>query len=284
MAIKTYLRISELQQAVTEARAEGKAIGFVPTMGALHAGHLSLIEKVQQHSQFIVVSIFVNPKQFGPQEDFSTYPRMVKSDVEALSHCGVDAVFLPTAAEIYPQGFQTYVNNMDMASKLCGQYRENHFQGVLTVVLKLFHIVIPDVAAFGKKDYQQYKLITRMAVDFHLPVKIIGGEIVREEDGLAMSSRNLKLNNQDRQTAPALYAALQAANHRFTTGERHIATLKKIFVEKLQNSALQVQYAEILSQNSLQDFASDTIDEPAVFAVAAFLGGVRLIDNIELGL
>lgn len=258
-------------------------MAFVPTMGALHEGHLSLIREAKSLSDRVLVSIFVNPTQFAPNEDFATYPRMLKEDISKLETLGVDAVFVPNAANMYPEGFQTYVNNEQLAPVLCGAYRPGHFQGVLTVVCKLLNMVQADVAIFGKKDFQQYLMIRNMVRDLNIPVKIVGGETVREADGLAMSSRNLKLSEQERNQAPQLYAGLNNAREKFAQGVRSVSTLIASFREQIDPGVFRIQYAEIRDAENLQMFANEEIDKPAVFAVAAYLGAVRLIDNVELG-
>jgi pantoate--beta-alanine ligase len=271
-----------MRQKVGEWRAQGDSISFIPTMGALHEGHLALVRQGQQAATRTVVGIFVNPTQFGPDEDFATYPRTLKDDCRQLDELGVDAVFAPNAAEMYPDGFETFVINERMANLLCGSFREGHFRGVLTVVSKLFHIVQPDVALFGKKDYQQFQLIRRMVRDLDWPIRLVGGETVRESDGLAMSSRNRNLTPQQRQAAPALYAGLQKAQSEFAKGERDPQQLRHIFESELPTNIFELQYVEIRDQDSLEAI-SGPIERPAVMAIAAFLGTVRLIDNVELG-
>ncbi|WP_132321616.1 pantoate--beta-alanine ligase [Pseudobacteriovorax antillogorgiicola] len=281
--MRSFIDPVELRQEIANLKKAGGKIGFVPTMGALHQGHLSLLQQAKSECDYVVASIFVNPKQFGPNEDFSSYPRMIKEDLEKLEEQNVDAVFLPNARDMYPEGFQTYVDNEEMSQVLCGANRPGHFRGVLTVVIKLLNLVNPDLAIFGKKDYQQLKVIQAMARDLHLPMSIVGGEIVREPDGLAMSSRNLRLSAEERQQAPRLYQALEGVRESFNTGNREPKSLLRSFQKQMEGTGFRLQYAEIRDQEHLVEFTAE-IDKPAVLAVAAFLGSVRLIDNIELGI
>lgn len=281
----TYVEINEIRSQVTKLRREGSTIGFVPTMGALHDGHISLVKKALEECNHCIVSIFINPKQFGPNEDFSSYPRMIRNDVDLLKKHSVQAIFIPNTSTIYPRGYSTTVSNQsNMPNVLCGQYREGHFDGVLTIVLKLLNIVAPDKAYFGKKDYQQLALIHRMAEDLNIPVEIIGGEIVRETDGLAMSSRNLRLTDEQRKIAPKIYESLQFGKRLFDEGVHNPSHLIEKVSKKLNQEApeIQMQYIEIREQASLNPVA-EKISSPSLLALAAFLGDVRLIDNIELG-
>ena len=280
--MQTLISINDFNELRSKWTEENYSVGFVPTMGALHEGHLSLVESAKKNHDKVIVSIFVNPKQFGPNEDFDVYPRMVREDVEKLKPLGVDAVFLPNAADMYPKGFQTYLTNTDMSKKLCGAYREGHFDGVLTVVLKLFNLVKPSKAYFGKKDFQQFRILTQMAKDLYLDVELVGCETVREEDGLAKSSRNLRLSEDERQIAPKLYEAMTAVKQSYIAGSKSVSDLLVVFDNLIKEFPdFRVEYAKILSSDRLEDFV-DKIDAPAVFAVAAYLGSVRLIDNIEL--
>jgi pantoate--beta-alanine ligase len=262
------------------ARA-GETVAFVPTMGALHAGHLSLVKQAKDAARRVVVSIFVNPIQFGPSEDFAKYPRTLTQDVELMAPLAVDGVFLPSAATMYPDGFQTYVTNRTMSQGLCGASRPGHFDGVLTVVLKLLNIVAPDVAIFGKKDYQQWRLIEQMARDLALPTTITGGAIVREADGLAMSSRNRYLSDSDRQLAARLNKGLHAARDKYKAGVKQSAELIAAFQQVAVVNGVALEYAEVRRQADLQPFAGE-IDAPPVMLVAAKIGTTRLIDNLEL--
>lgn len=257
-------------------------MAFVPTMGALHDGHLALVREAKQKAERVVVSIFVNPIQFGPKEDFAAYPRMLQADSEKLSALGVDALFAPNSADMYPEGYETYVYNDKRSDILCGHFRPGHFQGVLTVVSKLFHIVEPDLALFGKKDYQQFTLLKKMAQDLCFAIDVIGCPTLRDPDGLAMSSRNLRLKPEERALAPEIHKAMQALNRELGAGEKRQKVLLENFKKQLARfPAFRLEYAEIRGSKDLADFA-EQIDGPAVLLVAAHLGSVRLIDNLEL--
>ena len=220
-------RIKEMQEVSSKLRQEGKSIGFVPTMGALHEGHLSLVRMARKDNDIVVVSVFVNPTQFGPNEDFEKYPRDFEGDRKKLEKENVDIVFYPHADEMYPPNYKTYVEVEDITTRLCGAFRPGHFRGVTTVVTKLFNIVKPTRAYFGKKDYQQFKVIKRMVEDLNMDIEIIPGEIVREPDGLAMSSRNQYLSPEERKDALALYNSLQLAKELIQKGERDPKKLKR---------------------------------------------------------
>jgi pantoate--beta-alanine ligase len=279
LTLITPLELSSVRSEWAEA---GARVAFVPTMGALHQGHLSLVKLARAHADRVMVSIFVNPLQFGPTEDFAKYPRTLKGDLELLESQEVEAVFLPNAAGMYPDGFQTYVRNKQMAETLDGLSRPGHFEGVLTVVLKLFMLVSPHVAIFGKKDYQQWRLIECMARDLCLPLEIIGGDTLREADGLAMSSRNRYLTDTERPLATKLYQGLTAAKSAFKAGSRDPQNLVSAFkrvVDGVQGLAL--EYAELRRQRDLTPF-SGKVDAPCVLLCAARLGTTRLIDNLEL--
>lgn len=280
MPIKTIIAPEELRQTCSDWRFERSKLAFVPTMGALHEGHLRLVAEAKMLAQRVVVSIFVNPLQFGPQEDFATYPRMLQNDREKLEALGIDALFIPNAADMYPAGYQTYIYNDSLADILCGRFRPGHFQGVLTVVAKLFHLVQPDFALFGKKDYQQFKLISKMAKDLMFGIDVKGLPTLREADGLAMSSRNLRLSASDRQKAPQLFRAMQSVKDSFTKGQLKARVLEEQFAKQL-GSDFRLEYAEIRYQDDLSA-PSDKIERAAVLIVAAHLGQVRLIDNLEL--
>lgn len=260
---------------------DNETVALVPTMGALHEGHLSLVDIARSQTTKTIVTIFVNPTQFGPNEDYATYPRELEQDLAKLEEKGVDAVFCPNRADIYPEGFETYVDNPLSSKILCGRYRNNHFKGVLTIVAKLFNLVQPTLAVFGKKDYQQLAVITKMVQDLNWDIKIVAGETTRESDGLAMSSRNAKLAPEDRKTARLIYSGLQAARTLFEGGQRDCALLKKEFFQKISpSSKLSIEYLEILTTD-LSPFADGVVDKNPVMLVACHLGGVRLIDNLE---
>jgi pantoate--beta-alanine ligase len=260
----------------------GKKLAFVPTMGALHDGHIALVAKAREISDATITSIFVNPAQFGPGEDFSRYPRTLADDVARLTEAGCDAVFLPNAAMMYPDGFQTWVRNERLENELCGASRPGHFRGVLTVVLKLLNIVRPDSVLFGKKDYQQWRLIEKMACDLNLPTAVLGCETVRESDGLAMSSRNRYLKPEQRPAAAAIARGLKASLDKFKSGEVQCAALLAVAgAEIAKFPEIKVEYLELRNQLTLAP-AGEKITSPAVIMAAARLGDLRLIDNMEL--
>ena len=273
--------IEEMRSASSAVRREGKRFGFVPTMGALHEGHLSLVRAAKAKSDVVAVSIFVNPLQFGPTEDLAKYPRSFERDRELLEKEAVDIVFAPQAEEMYPKGAVTYVTVEGLSEKLCGRSRPGHFRGVATVVAKLFHIVEPDLAFFGQKDAAQATIIRRMVRDLNLPVEIVVCPIVRESDGLAMSSRNAYLNPQERKTALVANRSLTETKNRFDQGERNaialIAVGKQIVA---QVPAARLDYFEIVDPVTLDPMQELT--SPALVAVSVFIGNTRLIDNILL--
>jgi pantoate--beta-alanine ligase len=258
-------------------------VGLVPTMGALHEGHLSLVRAARAKSDVVVVSIFVNPTQFGPNEDFAKYPRTLERDFELLEREGVDIEFVPSAEEMYPAGDATWVEVQGLSERLCGKSRPGHFRGVTTVVAKLFHIIEPDVAFFGQKDAAQVAIIRRMVRDLHMPVKIEVCLLVREPDGLAMSSRNAYLGAEDRKSALVLYRSLSCARKLFENGERDSAKLISAAKEEFAaEPGVRLDYFEIVHPSTLEPQAQ--IEKRSLVAVAAFVGGTRLIDNILLEL
>jgi pantoate--beta-alanine ligase len=279
--MKIYKTIADVRAASRAAKHTGKRLGFVPTMGALHEGHLSLVRAAKAKCELVVVSIFVNPLQFGPNEDLAKYPRTFERDRELLEKEAVDVLFAPTPEEMYPAGAVTYVTVEGLSEKLCGNSRPGHFRGVTTVVAKLFHIVEPDLAFFGQKDAAQATIIRRMVQDLNLPVEIVVCPIVREPDGLAMSSRNAYLNPQERKSALALNRALTEVKSRFDQGERNainlIAAGKQVLT---QEPTLRLDYFEIVNPVTLDPVRELT--SSALVAVAAFVGNTRLIDNILL--
>ena len=282
MLPSTLITIADLQARRQLWAQDGNRVAFVPTMGALHEGHLTLVREARKAADRVIVSIFVNPTQFAPHEDLSKYPRTLSADLELLATEKVDAVFLPSDATMYPSGFQTFVHGKGMALTLEGVSRKHHFEGVLTVVLKLFNLVRPDIAFFGKKDYQQWRLIDQMVADLNLPIRIVGCETKRESDGLAMSSRNRYLNPQERSLASALYQGLTTAKSLFVQGDRNPESLLDACRTKLEEVPnLVVDYVEIRKQKDLTPYVT-TIDEPPVMLVAVKLGSTRLIDNMEL--
>jgi len=273
--------IGDMRTASRTARGEGERLGFVPTMGALHQGHLSLVRAAKAKCDLVVVSIFVNPLQFGPSEDLAKYLRTFERDRELLEKEAVDILFAPTPEEMYPEGAATYVTVEGLSEKLCGRSRPGHFRGVTTAVAKLFHIVEPDLAFFGQKDAAQTTIIRRMVRDLNLPVEIVVCPIVREPDGLAMSSRNAYLSPQERKSSLVLHRALIQVKNRFDQGERNaialIAAGKQVLA---QEPAVRLDYFEIVDPTTLDPIQELT--SPALVAVAAFVGSTRLIDNILL--
>ncbi len=273
--------IEEARRQARAARQSGKRIGLVPTMGALHQGHLSLVRAAQAQSGFVAVSIFVNPLQFGPTEDFSKYPRTFERDRELLEQEGVDVIFAPSSAEMYPQGSVTYVHVEGLSERLDGKSRPGHFRGVTTVVAKLFHVLEPDVAFFGQKDAAQLAVIRRMVRDLNMPVDIVGCPIIREADGLAMSSRNAYLNPEQRQQALVLHRSLEEVQKRFALGERSTARLIEAGKQVLhQEPAVRLDYFEVANPDTLEPV--ETVAHSSLVAVAAYVGNTRLIDNIIL--
>jgi|Deesub1362B_J571_1020462.scaffolds.fasta_scaffold00036_52 pantoate--beta-alanine ligase len=277
--------IKVMQETANAYIREAKTIGFVPTMGALHEGHLSLVERCRQENDIVVVSIFVNPTQFGPSEDYKEYPRDLEGDIEKLREMEVDIVFCPTAEEMYPEGYCTYVNVEGVSEKLCGAFRPGHFRGVATVVTKLFNIVKPTRAYFGQKDYQQSIIIKRMVEDLNFDIDIIVCPTVREKDGLAMSSRNQYLNEAERQAATVLYRAMQAAREVILSG-KGFGEAKEHMQRVLRSEPLvrEVQYASVYDPFSLEDIttldASGYKGRKVLLAIALIIGKARLIDNM----
>ena len=275
--------IAGIRASVAKARREGLVVGFVPTMGALHRGHLSLVERARGESDIVVMSVFVNPLQFGPTEDFGRYPRPIDADARAAADAGVDILFTPSPEEMFPEGRITTVTAGESAKRWEGQIRPGHFDGVLTVVAKLFNIVQPDVAVFGRKDLQQAGLVKAMVRDLDFPLTVVVAPTVREDDGLALSSRNSYLSASDRQSALVLVRSLRAASAAFDGGERDVQRLeeagKRLFADV---PAAQLQYFAVVNGDSLEP-ATEAKPGSAVI-VAARLGDTRLIDNIILGL
>ena len=277
--MRVFKTIDEMRAFSSNAHSRARLLGLVPTMGALHAGHGSLVRAARERCDVVAASIFVNPAQFGPAEDFAKYPRDFEQDCAWLERDGADAVFAPSVEEMYPPGATTWVTVEGMSDRLCGRSRPGHFRGVTTVVSQLFHIVEPEVAFFGQKDAAQVAIIRRMARDLHLPVKIEVCPIVREPDGLALSSRNAYLDPQQRKSAPVLYRALCAVKALFDGGERDSARLIRAGKQEFSGeSGARLDYLEIVDPDSLEPIRS--IHTPALVAVAAWLGSTRLIDNI----
>ena len=269
-------------QAVSLAwRKIGQTIAFVPTMGYFHAGHLSLMRFGREIGGRLVVSLFVNPTQFGPSEDLDRYPRNLERDATLVREVGVDVLYTPTATDMYPKGYQTFITVEGLSQGLCGASRPGHFRGVATVVLKLFHQVLPHLAIFGEKDYQQLAVIKRMVTDLNVPVEVVGRPIVREADGLAMSSRNTYLNPKERQSALCLFQALTKAQNMAASGENEASKILSQVIQTITSTPdTRLDYAVLVDPESLQEV--DNIQGSARLAVAAWVGGTRLIDNILL--
>ncbi|GFO66311.1 pantoate--beta-alanine ligase [Geomonas paludis] len=271
--------VAEMQQFARQRRGE---VALVPTMGYLHEGHASLMVEARQRARTVVVSIFVNPTQFGVNEDLDSYPRDFERDRKIAAAAGVDVIFAPKASDMYPAGYQSYLNVEGLTTELCGASRPGHFRGVTTVVAKLFNIVMPAVAIFGKKDFQQLAVIRRMVQDFNFDVEIVGMPIVREADGLALSSRNARLSAEEREPALCLSRAIAAARDAFRGGEKSVAVLRQQALAVIEReSAAQLDYLEFRDQDTLLPL--QTADERTLLALAVRVGSVRLIDNCVLG-
>lgn len=277
--MKVISKIQEMKQAVRELKSKGKTIGFVPTMGFLHEGHLSLVRECQKRVDTTVVSIFVNPTQFGPKEDFEAYPRDFERDAALLKKENVDILFYPSAEEMYPAGYKTYVEVHDLQDKLCGRSRPGHFRGVCTVVLKLFEIVSPDISFFGQKDAQQARLIQKMVEDINGHVKIEVSPTIREADGLALSSRNSYLNPKEREAALVLTKSLKEAKILIDQGVRKSDFILKRMKEIIEQEPLaKIDYVEIVELEELNPV--EEVKEGTLIALAVFIGRTRLIDNM----
>lgn len=282
--MKTLVKTAALRAALTVERRAGKRIAFVPTMGNLHEGHLQLVRRARRCADVVVVSIFVNPLQFGPGEDLDKYPRTLAADREKLFGEGVQYLFHPSVDEIYPGGMadQTLVTVPGLSDTLCGQSRPGHFSGVTTVVAKLFQMVQPDIAIFGQKDFQQLTIIRKMVDDLCMPIDIIGVETARATDGLALSSRNGYLNRRERVVAPLLHRTLQECREAIACGFDNYRELERHAMETLRHAGFSPDYVSIRDARSLGDVTLDS--EAVVVAAAAYLGGTRLIDNVTLNL
>jgi pantoate--beta-alanine ligase len=282
MSIRVATDPADLRAACDAARARGERVGLVPTMGALHPGHLALVAEAKRRADFIVVSIFVNPTQFGPDEDFSRYPRDLESDLGKLASLGPLIVFAPERSAMYPGDDQTHVRIDGLGEALEGAYRPGHFEGVATVVAKLLALAGPCVAMFGRKDYQQLLVVRRMVRDLFLPVEVVGHPIVREPDGMAMSSRNAYLSPGERARALSIAAGLSAAARHFTAGERRARELERFAREPVQVARGSIDYVEVRDADRLAPIAGEVVDR-AVLLVACRIGSTRLIDNLILG-
>ena len=278
VVVKIFNSPQVLQQELLEAKKCGKRIGFVPTMGYLHAGHLSLMRIAKDKTDILVASIFVNPTQFGPSEDLESYPRDFKRDEILCEKEGVDYLFYPNNDDMYPSGYSTYVDELVLSKVLCGAERPGHFRGVVTIVTKLFNIVQPDVAVFGQKDAQQVRIMQQLVRDLNFPVEIVVGPIVREPDGLAMSSRNSYLTKEERNKALVIYQSLLLAKLLIEDG-RDVSSVKSAILEKLGYvTDLSVDYVEIRNYDTLED--AESFESVILIAVAVKVGKVRLIDNM----
>jgi pantoate--beta-alanine ligase len=283
VTLPVYRGVDEFRAACDEVRRVGK-LGLVPTMGALHEGHLSLIREARRHTSSVAVTIFVNPTQFGPDEDLDAYPRTLEADVAKCETAGASLIFAPAASTMYPEGSRTRVNVDGLTAALCGASRPVHFEGVATIVTKLLAVAGPCVAVFGRKDYQQFKVIERMVRDLLLPVRVIGLPTVREADGLALSSRNAYLSADERQQALAIRRALLDAMAAFSQGERRAGNLASACLAAISAAGLRADYVSIGDAESIEPFAdSDLVGDRALLAIAAFAGDTRLIDNVVLG-
>jgi pantoate--beta-alanine ligase len=273
-----------LREALDAVRAKGQRVGFVPTMGALHQGHLELVREAKRRAPFVAVSIFVNPTQFGPNEDLARYPRDLDADLERCASVGTDAVFAPDASEMYPPGDATRVRVGALAEPLCGAFRPGHFEGVATVVAKLFALAAPCVAVFGRKDYQQLRVIERMAEDLLFAVEIVGVPTVRDADGLALSSRNAYLSPEERERARSIPRALGEAVRAFEAGERRAGVLREMVTSRVAPVASKVDYVTVADPETLVAIDDGArLEGPALVALAAFIEKTRLIDNVVLG-
>jgi len=259
-------------------RNNAGSVGFIPTMGYLHEGHVSLVKLARQENNYVVISIFVNPKQFGPHEDFAAYPRDTEKDITLLKNAGVNAVFLPEVEEMYPAGFETYVSLETLSKKLEGKSRPGHFTGVATIVSKLCNIIQPDRAYFGQKDAQQVVVMKKMVSDLQLPIKIVVGETKREKDGLAMSSRNVYLSEKERKEASVLFQSLQLANEMIQKRERNSEIIKKAMSSLINETSGTIDYISFANPKNLDEV--QIIENEVLISLAVYFGKTRLIDNI----
>ncbi|MGB9667390.1 MAG: pantoate--beta-alanine ligase [Thermosulfidibacteraceae bacterium] len=280
--MKVVEKVREMMELSKRWIKDGKSIGFVPTMGYLHEGHLSLVRRAREENDIVVVSIFVNPTQFGPNEDYDRYPRDLERDLSLLMPLNVDAVFHPEVKEMYPEGYKTFVEVLDITERLCGRSRPGHFRGVTTICCKLFNIVKPARAYFGKKDFQQLVVIKRMVKDLNMDIEIVPMPIVREPDGLAMSSRNSYLNEEERKSATCLYRALKRAQELFENGVRDAKVIEEEVEKVIKSEKLAViDYVEVVDPEKF--LPVERVEKGTLVALAVKIGPTRLIDNIQLG-
>lgn len=280
--MKIIRSINELKRELRVQRKKGRTIGFVPTMGCLHEGHLSLIRRARKENKVVIVSIFVNPTQFGPNEDYKGYPRDMRKDAALCRKEGVDYIFYPAVKAMYPKGYSTYVKVEGLTANLCGKFRPAHFRGVTTVVTKLFNIIKPDIAYFGQKDAQQAIVIKRMVKDLNMGIKIKVILTVREKDGLAMSSRNAYLSPDERRVAPTVYRALQLARDLIELGDRNAAHIKSEMRKMLSPVTDKIDYISIVDPEDLKEVKRTKGSDNVLVACAVWIGETRLIDNIEV--
>lgn len=273
--------ISDMQSYSLSQRRQGQKIAFVPTMGSLHAGHMSLVKVGKKEADILVLSIFVNQMQFGPSEDFEQYPRDFEADEALCREHAVDIIFYPESKDIFPKDFQTKVSLSHLTENLCGKSRPTHFDGVTTIVCKLLNIVQANIAIFGQKDFQQFRIIQQMQTDLNIPTQIKMAEITREEDGLALSSRNRYLSKKDRKAAPVLFQALKKAEVVFLTGERNVTAIRSCIEKEFETVDCKIDYIDIVRTKDLK--AIKDIKKDALIAIAVYFGKTRLIDNIILG-
>ena len=279
--MKIVNKVRQMQVLSDKFKKEGKKIAFVPTMGYFHKGHLSLMERGRKLADILVISIFVNPIQFGPGEDFRKYPRDLKRDLSLAEGVGVDVAFIPEAEEMYPPDYQTYLEVTGLTQHLCGLSRPGHFRGVTTVVAKLFNIVKPDIALFGLKDYQQYIVIKRMVRDLNYDIEVVGCPIIREKDGLAMSSRNIYLTPEQRKSALCLYQGIKLAERLVREGQRDAKIIIKEVIDYIESKPYtQIDYVKICHPETLDDL--EYLNDKALLALAVRVGKARLIDNTIL--
>lgn len=280
-AMSLVVEVEDLRERVAVWKAKGAKVGFVPTMGFLHEGHLALVRRAKEVTDRVVVSVFVNPTQFGPHEDFDQYPRNPEGDAELLQPAGCDLLFLPSVETVYPAGHCSFVEVEGLSNGFEGDQRPGHFRGVATVVTQLFHLVQPDLAVFGEKDAQQLAVVRRLVRDLHLPIEIEALPTVREEDGLALSSRNAYLSTEDRQAAAILYRSLSAAHQAISQGERSAEVIRTLVAEILATeNRLTVDYIGTVNAESFQPV--EYLTGPIVVAVAGRLGNTRLLDNLQI--
>lgn len=276
--MRIYEEISKIRETVTAWKRDGLTVGLVPTMGYLHEGHKSLIDAARRENDRVVVSIFVNPMQFGPSEDFDSYPRDLDKDAKLCEDAGVDLIFHPNAEEMYTEGFCSYVDMNGLTTELCGKSRPTHFRGVQTVVLKLFNIVTPDKAYFGQKDAQQLAVIKRMVTDLNVGTEIVGCPIIREADGLAKSSRNTYLNEEERKAALILHKSLEAGKALVESGETDAEAVKAAITSEIETEPLaKIDYVDIVDFNTISKI--EKIEGSVLVAIAVYIGKTRLIDN-----